>query len=339
MENSKEKKRKILIIDDDVEITDLISSTLENSNYEVITDNDGELGVEKIRKHMPDLVLLDVNLPKIDGREICQIIKSSEETKYIPIIMITGIKDIKMLGKCYESGTDDFLNKPFEIVELIARVNSMLRIKTLEDMFSENNNQLKIKVEEKTRKLQDVYLQTIKSLAKVLEKKDRYTLKHSYNVAQYSVDIALEMGLSDLERLYLKEAAELHDLGKVAIPDGILSKKDKLTKEEWEEIKKHPIASSEILKPLFFLNGTIDMIEQHHERYDGKGYPYGKKGDEIPLGARIIAVADAYEAMISDRPYRKALTKEKAIEELKNNSGKQFDPEIVKVFLKLLSTK
>jgi putative nucleotidyltransferase with HDIG domain len=190
--------------------------------------------------------------------------------------------------------------------------------------------------------LQDVYLRSITALAEVVDAKDHYTYSHSKYVTTYAVKIAREMSLPDKEIEDVRKACQLHDIGKISISDYILNKKKKLNKEEWEEIKKHPLKGASMLEPLTFLKepdggGVIELIKQHHERYDGKGYPRGIKGEKIKLGARIMAVADAYHAMISTRPYRKALTQKKAIEELKRCAGTQFDPKVVEAFLKILA--
>ena len=184
--------------------------------------------------------------------------------------------------------------------------------------------------------LEDTYLRTVMALTSAVDARDHYTKTHSEHVTEYAVAIAKEMGLSDKDIEELKQACQLHDLGKIGVHDSILTKPDKLTPDEWDEIKLHTLKSAEILRPLLFLDGVIELVEQHHERYDGKGYPFGIRGENIRLGARIMAVADSFDAMITERPYRKAFTKEEAIEELKKCSGTQFDPEVVEAFLKVL---
>ena len=184
--------------------------------------------------------------------------------------------------------------------------------------------------------LEAIYLHTILTLTEVIDAKDHYTKTHSEHVTNYAVAIAEEMQLSKNEIEMLQKACQLHDIGKIGIHDYILNKPGKLTEEEWKEIRAHSLKATEMLKPLTFLDGVIELIEQHHERYDGKGYPYRLKAEEIKLGARIIAVADAFDAMTTERPYRKALSKEEAIAELKKNKGNQFDPEVVEVLLRIL---
>lgn len=186
------------------------------------------------------------------------------------------------------------------------------------------------------KSLKQVYVHTISALAGALDAKDHYTRSHSENVTRYAVAIAKEMGLDDAQIELIRQACQLHDLGKIGIHDYILSKKGKLSPEEWEEIRAHALRGAQILQPIGFLNEVAELVRQHHERYDGSGYPLRLSGQDIQLGARIMAVADSFDAMVSERPYRKAFALSKAIAELKTNSGTQFDPGIVKIFLKVL---
>ncbi len=183
------------------------------------------------------------------------------------------------------------------------------------------------------------YMNSMRALALAIDEKDHYTRTHSENVTTYATAIAREMNLSESEIEEIAQACQLHDLGKIGVHDYILNKPGKLTEEEWAEIKLHSLKGAEILEPLDFLKGVIELVKEHHERYDGKGYPDGRSGKNIRLGARIMAVADTYDAMISERPYRKALSKDETINELKREKGKQFDPEVVEAFLRLLEQK
>lgn len=185
--------------------------------------------------------------------------------------------------------------------------------------------------------LRSTYMRTIKALAQAIDARDHYTHSHSENVSRYAITIANQLKLPAKEIELLRQACELHDLGKIGIGDSILLKDSALTPSEWDQIRKHPTIGAQILEPLTFLNGVVDLIRQHHEHYDGSGYPEGRKGNDILLGARIIHVADSYEAMRSARSYRKIpLTKEEAILEIKRNSGTQFDPRIVNAFLEVV---
>jgi putative nucleotidyltransferase with HDIG domain len=186
------------------------------------------------------------------------------------------------------------------------------------------------------RSLEDSYMRTVTALTSAIDAKDHYTHKHSQHVCEYALAIAKELGFPQEQIKNLEQACQLHDIGKIGIEDYILTKPGKLTPEDWEKMKMHPAKSAEILRPLAFLSEVIKLVEQHHERYDGEGYPAKMKAEEIALGARILAVADSFDAMFTDRPYRKALTKEEAIAELKKGSGTQFDPRVVEVFLRIV---
>ncbi|MFH0762267.1 MAG: HD domain-containing phosphohydrolase, partial [Candidatus Omnitrophota bacterium] len=187
------------------------------------------------------------------------------------------------------------------------------------------------------QQLQNTYMQTVKALAQAIDAKDHYTHGHSENVTKYALLMAKELGLGLEETKEIQQACELHDLGKIGIHDYILSKPGKLTPQEWKEVKLHSLMGAEILMPLDFLGGAIELIKQHHERYDGKGYPYGLAGEQIKMGAKLMAVADSFDAMVSQRPYReKPLTKEEAVEEIKKNSETQFAPDAVGAFLKIV---
>jgi len=205
----------------------------------------------------------------------------------------------------------------------------------ISELASSFNKMAEILAESK-KKLQDYFYRVVQSLVRILEAKDTYTRGHSERVADYAQSIALSMGFSKEKSDLLKKAAELHDIGKLVTHENILNKKGKLTEEEWATIKKHPIIGEDILKPVLMDEDVLAMVRSHHERYDGNGYPDGIKGDNINIFAQIISVADTYDAMTSPRPYRSALSKEEAIEELKRNCGTQFNTQIVKAFLKVL---
>ena len=218
---------------------------------------------------------------------------------------------------------------PYNNRELFPGIASFLLIGLLTGLLSS-------RLEKKVKQVAELYMGVVRSLAVAVDEKDHYTKTHSENVTKYAVAIAKELGLTRNEVQKVQRASQLHDIGKIGIHDYVLNKKGKLTDEEWKEIKLHPSKGAKILEPLNFLEEIIGIIRHHHERYNGNGYPDNKKENNIPLGARIIAVADSYDAMISDRPYRKALSEYDAIEELKKNSGTQFDPEVVQAFLKVL---
>ena len=221
---------------------------------------------------------------------------------------------------------------PYNNSELFPGIASFILVGLLTGLLSS-------RLEKKVKQVPELYMGVVRSLALAVDEKDHYTRTHSENVTKYAVAIAKELGLARKEIQKIRRAAQLHDIGKIGIHDYILNKKSKLTDEEWKEIKLHPSKGAKILEPLNFLEETIGIIRHHHERHDGKGYPDNKEGDAIPLGARIIAVVDSFDAMTSDRPYRKAMGKKEAVKQLKKNSGSQFDPHAVEAFLRLFERK
>jgi len=345
-------KEHILIIEDDEFFRKILTHMLEKEGYLVVGAGDGHRAIEAAKETFFELIIADVRLPGgMDGIEAVAKIKGIRPGAKSIVIIITGYADEQAAVRALRVGVDDYIYKPFEREEFLHSVEQNLRIYRLEkerekhnEVIEKMNQELEDKVEQRTRdlrnlyeELQTTYLRTIKALAQAIDARDHYTHRHSENVTKYSVMIAQEMELSANEIDEIRQACGLHDLGKIGIHDYVLTKPGKLTAQEWEEVRLHSLKGAEILAPLKFLDEAIRLIQQHHERYDGKGYPYGLKGESILLGARIMAVADAFDAMISERPYReKPLTKEKAIEEVKKSSGTQFDPQVVKAFLKII---
>jgi putative nucleotidyltransferase with HDIG domain len=270
---------------------------------------------------------------------------------------LVGEAEPQLLRELYKLGAYDFIGKPINLEKLFFLIKKGVDLRTLmlahhklveglqehNSSLQKQNTLLARRIEESTKNLtrlyedlRQTYMRTIKVLAQAIDARDHYTHSHSENVARYAVAIAEQMHLSANDIALIRDACELHDLGKIGVEDFILGKSTSLTVEEWNQIKRHPQAAAQILEPLTFLNGVIDLVKQHHEHYDGSGYPEGRSGEDILLGARIIHVADAYEAMRSPRSYRKIpLSKEEAILEIKKNSGTQFDPKVVEAFLKV----
>lgn len=312
------KKPVILIVDDNKVNIELLRAQLKPYNYEIDTALDGEEALAKITKDPPDMVLLDLMMPKISGYEVCRSIKKNKLTQFVPVIVITALQELDDKLKAIELGADDFLVKPFNKLELITRIKSLLRMKELHDDLDHSEN-------------------ILFSLVEALEAKDIYTRGHSERVAKYSVEIARKMGLTARDMEIIRKGGLLHDIGKIGVKEDILLKPGRLTDEEMEHVKSHPKRGFEICQPLKSLEESLTCIRSHHERYDGGGYPDGLKGDDIPLCGMILAVADTYDAMTTDRPYRKALAKETAVKILEDeiNSG-QWNPDIVRVFLQIL---
>lgn len=312
---------RILIVDDNKVNIELLKAQLKPYNYNIDTALDGEEALAKIAKAPPDMVLLDLMMPKISGYEVCKWIKNNKSTQLIPVIVITALQELDDKLKAIELGADDFLVKPFNKLELITRIKSLLRVKELHDDLDTSEN-------------------ILYSLVEALEAKDIYTRGHSERVAKYSVEIAKRMGLSPREIELIRRGGLLHDIGKIGVREDILLKPSRLTEEEMEHVRSHPRRGFEICQPLKSLEEVLSCIRSHHERYDGSGYPDGLSKDKIPLFGMILAVADSFDAMTTDRPYRQALsfdTAKKILEDEKDSG--QWNPQIVRIFLEILKNE
>ena len=470
-------KGKILVVDDEEGIRDILSRSLRIQGYAVVTAQNGKEGIDKFKKEEFDLVISDIKMPEMDGITFLGHIKKIDPD--IETIMVTAYETMETAIESLRKGAYDYISKPFSLekifitiekamekrqlkekialyeiskaVHLTVELDQLLKIiieltikvlkadeaslmlfdderklyiaaasydlgeeikkktrlaigeriagwvakerqplllynglqndprfkdiegqrkeikssmvfplegKTdmlgilninrvnIDECFTENDmrkssiftSQIAMAVENAKlfKEISSLYLSTIRSLANAVDAKDHYTQSHSESVTRISVAIAEEMGLPPRQIQRLQLAAQIHDLGKIGVHDYVLNKTEKLTTDEWEEIKSHPLKGAQILEPLGFLSDIVETIKQHHEKFNGTGYPSGLKGEEICMEARIIAVADTYDAMTSDRPYRKALTKEQAVAELKKCTNTQFDPEVAGAFLRVL---
>lgn len=309
---------KILIVDDNKVNVELVRAQLKPYKYCIQIAYDGEEALEKIDKDPPDIVLLDLMMPKISGYEVCRSIKQNKKTQFIPVIIITALQELDDKIKAIELGADDFLVKPFNKLELTTRIKSLLHMKSLHDDLETSEN-------------------ILFSLAGALEAKDLYTRGHSERVAEIAIAIAQGMGLPKREIDIIQKGGLIHDIGKIGVKEYILLKPGKLTEEEMKNVQMHPQIGYDICAPLKSLEEALPCIRSHHERIDGKGYPDGLKGDEIPLKGQIMAIADAYDAMVTDRPYRKGMTRKIAIKIFEDeiDSG-QWNPELVRILLKIL---
>jgi len=305
---------KVLVIEDLVPVNKLICSYLEAEKYIVFSAENGRDGIKIFEKELPDLVITDVVMPFMDGYQVCKRIKSNERTRLIPVVLLTSLDDNESYIKGMEVGADDFLLKPINKYLFLARVRSLLRVKKLNEKL-------------------DNSWSLLFSLARVVEAKDKYTENHVQRVGQLSKKFGIYLDLSEEEIEILYKGGVLHDIGKIGIPDHILNKNGRLTADEFEIMKQHTIIGKEICEPLHSMKDMIDIVLNHHEKWDGSGYPHGLQGDEIPLVAQIVSISDFYDALTTTRPYRKSYTKEETIEVLTNEQSISFDKQLVETFI------
>lgn len=313
-----EKKRKIMIVDDEPMNLIVLNETLKGP-YDLSLIDGGEKAVIEAKKNLPDLILLDVMMPDISGHEVCRILKSDPNTKHIPIIFVSAMSEIKDEAFGFSIGAVDYITKPVRPAVVSARVKNHLSLVRMEEL-------------ERTQ------LQIIQSLGYAAEYKDDDTGQHVVRMSHYCRIIAEKAGLSESRVEEIFRTAPMHDIGKIGIPDGILKKNGKLDANEWEIMKNHPLIGAKIIGDHSEgLLKTARMISlSHHEKWDGSGYPYGLKKEEICIEGRITAIADVFDALTSARPYKKPWPVEEAVQYLQNESGKHFDAELVQIFLKEL---
>lgn len=321
------KGTKILIIEREKSIINVLSAELkEREGYDIVFLKTCEDGINFLRKyHNIDILMVDVSLAKEEN--FLQSIK--REFIDLPVIITTPIDEVKLAIEYMQEGAFSYIIKPFfNSMDVRISIERAKEFKILRDREKEL-------IETLNKKSKDLFIGSLNALVKTMEVRDEYLIGHSKNVAKISLEITRKMGYGENIRKKMIIAGNFHDIGRLGVRDDIMRKKGSLSKEEFEHIKKHPLISVEIISPVIKDNFILESIKHHHERYNGKGYPDGLKGKEIPLGARILGIADSFDAMTSVRPYREALSKEFAIEEIKNNAGTHFDPEIAEIFLSI----
>jgi putative two-component system response regulator len=325
---------KILIVDDEPGGRFTLESILEEQGYQIEMAENGLDALEKARQLLPDVILLDVMMPGMDGFEVCQRIRRDPILAEIPIIMLTALDDRKSFLRGLESGADDYITKPYDRYELRARLLGITRLNRYKKLLDERAN-----IEQAHAQLLAAYDATITGWSNALDLRDKETEGHSQRVTKMSEDLARMMGVSEMGLIHMRRGALLHDIGKLGVPDSILLKPEKLTHEEWAIMKKHPQYAYDMMYPIEYLRPSLDIPYCHHEKWDGTGYPRGLKGEEIPLAARIFAIVDVWDALTSDRPYRPAWDEDKALEYIHEQSGLHFDPQVVVLFNKLMDEK
>jgi len=343
------KRNTIFIVDDDLTNLTIGSETL-SEYYDVFTLNSGSLLLKRLERHIPDLILLDVNMPDMNGYEVIRRVKENEETRSIPIIFLTAQNDTESELEGLSLGAIDYISKPFSPPLLLKRIEVHLLVESQrQELVSFNNNLLEL-IFDKTNTVLELQNAILKTMVELIDRRDNTTGGHIERTQKYMKIVLDEMVK---QGLYKKESSswnvnlvvrstQLHDVGKIAIPDSILQKPGKLTVEEFEKIKGHTTHGEEIISEIQkntaeqkFLEYAKVFAGTHHEKWDGSGYPRGLKGEQIPVLGRAMAIADVYDALVSERPYKQSLTHEKAVAVIFDSRGSHFDPVIADLFMSI----
>ena len=334
-------KPVILIVDDQPQNIELLEAYLVPQDYEIVTAANGEVALEKLSGNQIDLILLDVMMPGMDGFEVTRRVRQDATHRLIPIILITALHETEDRVKGIEAGCDDFISKPVDKMELLARVRSLLKVKAYNDLMINYRKELESDVKTRTaelkhalEKIKAASLETVYRLSMASEYKDTDTGSHIKRVSRYAAAIARRMGLDEKTIEAILYASPMHDLGKIGIPDRILLKPAMLDPEEWEIMKQHSVIGAKILKGSdaeFIMLAEI-IAQSHHEKWDGSGYPDGLTGKDIPISGRITAIADVFDALTSKRPYKEPFPVENALVIIREGRGSHFDPDVTDAF-------
>jgi putative two-component system response regulator len=311
---------RVLVVEDDQAIQSLLASLLERHGFEVVVAFDGDTGLRAVQEHDPDVVLLDVGLPRLDGHEVTRRLRADRRSRTTPVIMLTARSGLDDMVAGLDAGADDFVTKPFRATELLARVRSAMRMRrAILGMESAHA--------------------VVAALANAVEAKDLVTERHCQRLASLSGLLAQRIDLPIDDREAIVYGALLHDVGKIGVPEAILQKPGPLTEDEWAVVRRHPQIGERICKPLAFSERYVPIVRHHHERWDGAGYPDRLAGELVPVGARIVALADALDAMTQDRPYRRGMPLEAALAEIRRETGRQFDPGLAPEFVAMIESE
>lgn len=322
----------VLVVDDERSITTVVSRQLAREGLSCEEAWSAEEALRRLEEREFDVVITDVKMPAMSGIDLLKSIKQRDPE--IQVILMTGNPDVNSAVEAIRSQVDDYLVKPFELAQLSHAVRRAVEHRDLVRENRRYRTRLEERVEEQARQIERLFLDSLSGLAAAIEARDRYTGGHLDRVCRYALAAGTELGLGERVLWNLWLGALFHDIGKLAIPDAILNKPGPLTEEEYEQMKRHPELGVGIIERISFLVPAVQGILHHQERWDGKGYPRGLKGEEICIEGRILAVADAFDAMLTDRPYRSGRSEAEAVEELKRCSGTQFDPAVVAALLR-----
>lgn len=318
MKHSRDQRRTLLLVDDEPSNLQVLRHTLQD-NYRLLFAKDGRSALELVRSDRPDLVLLDVMMPEFSGYQVCMAMKADPTMAAIPVIFVTALADVANEHTGLELGAVDYIGKPFNPHIVRARVRTHLSLVQTDEVLQSR-------------------LQLVQTLGRAAEYKDNETGTHVIRMSHYTRILALALGYSEYEADEMLHAAPMHDIGKIGIPEAILCKPGKLTDEEWAIMRQHTVIGARILgdQPTGLLRMAATIAMHHHEKWDGSGYPDGLAGEDIPHAARVVAITDVFDALTSERPYKRAWSVDEALAHIRNESGKHFDPEIVAAFLDCL---
>jgi len=334
----------VLVVDDEEPIRNALRKFLKQQQFEVYTAGSADEALQQLRLHKVALMLSDIRMPGTSGVDLVP--QALEIEPELAILMLTAVNDATSAALCMQRGAMDYLTKPIELADLGRAVHRALKRREMLLESRQLNQWLKEEVTTRTAELQRernrlerVSTATLEALVNALEAKDPYLRGHSARVADLSANIATEMGFSEEDVARVRMAGRLHDLGKIGTRDAVVNKEGPLTADEFEHVKQHVIIGAQILAPLVHLGDIVAMVKSHHERFDGTGYPDGLRGEEVPLGGRVIAAAEVYDALTTSRPYQEKMTPEQAVERMADLSGTVLDPKVYEALVRIVGRR